>query len=96
MRSYLTLFSGTDLLYHDKGNDISCDEYLQGFTLFAFVLTPNLNDGGHFNLVKQGSLRLELHFADPLPDTICVIVCAEFDNIIEVVRSRNVVFDYAA
>ena len=96
VRSYLTLFSGTGMLYQDEGNGIDRDEYLQGYTLFAFDLTPDLNDGGHFNLVKQGNLRLELHFAKPLPETICVIVYAEFDNIIEVDRSRNVIFDYAA
>ena len=96
VRSYLSLFSGTGMLYQDEGNNIDRDEYMQGFTLFAFDLTPDLNDGGHFNLVKQGNLRLELHFAKPLPDTICVIVYAEFDNIIEVDRSRNVIFDYAA
>ena len=96
IRSYLTLFSGTGMLYQDEGNNIDRDEYLQGYTLFAFDLTPDLNDGGHFNLVRQGNLRLEIHFAKPLPDTICVIVYAEFDNIIEVDRSRNVIFDYAA
>ena len=63
VRSYLSLFSGTGMLYQGEGNSIDRDEYLQGFTLFAFDLTPDLNDGGHFNLVKQGNLRLELHFA---------------------------------
>ena len=96
VRSYLSLFSGTGMLYRDVGNNIDRDEYLQGYTLFAFDLTPDLNDGSHFNLVKQGNLRLELHFGRPLPETICVIVYAEYDNIIEVDRSRNVIFDYAA
>lgn len=89
MRSYTKLFSGTGMFYQDKGNDIDRDD-------FAFDLTPDLNDGGNFNLIKQGNLRLELHFAKPLTDTVNVIVYVEFDNIIEVGRCRNVIFDYAA
>ena len=96
VRCYMSLFSGTGMLHRDEGNNLDRDEYLQGYALFAFDLTPDLNDGNHFNLVKQGNLCLELHFAKPLPETINVIVYAEFDNIIEVDRSRNVIFDYAA
>ena len=81
---------------HDRGNHISRDEYADGFTLFAFDLTPDLDKGGHFHLVKQGNLRLELHFATQLPETINVIVYAEFDNVIEVDKARNVLFDYSA
>ena len=65
--------------------------------LFAFDLTPDLSEGGnHFNLVKQGNLRLEIQFAQPLPNTINVITYAEFENIIEIDKSRNVIFDYSA
>ena len=96
VRSYLSLYSGTGMLYQDESQGIDREEYAKGYTLFAFDLTPDLNDGNYFNLVKQGNLRLELHFAKPLPDTINVITYAEFDNIVEVDRSRNVIFDYAA
>ena len=95
-RSYASLFTGTGFMGHDRGNQISRDEYADGFTLFAFDLTPDLDEGGHFHLVKQGNLRLELHFATQLPETINVIVYAEFDNVIEVDKARNVLFDYSA
>ena len=61
-RSYASLFTGTGFMGHDRGNQISCEEYSRGFTLFAFDLTADLDDGGHFQLVKQGNLRFELHF----------------------------------
>jgi hypothetical protein len=97
VRSYLTLFSGTGMLYQDQGNAITRSDYAKsGYCLVAFDLTPDLNDGSYFNLVKQGNLRFELHFAKPLPDTINVIAYAEFDNIIEIDRNRNVIFDYGA
>ena len=95
-RGYASLFTSTGFMGHDRGNQISCEEYSRGFTLFAFDLTADLDDGGHFQLVKQGNLRLELHFKTPLPETINVIVYAEFDNVIEVDKARNVIFDYSA
>lgn len=96
MRSYASLFNGTGLMGENQGNDITRDEYAGGYTLFAFDLTPDLDDSGHFHLVKSGSLRLELHFKTQLPMTINAIVYAEFDNVIEVDRARNVFFDYSA
>ena len=95
-RSYASLFTGTGFMGHDRGNHISHDEYADRFTIFAFDLTPDLDKGGHSHLVKQGNLRLELHFATQLVKTIKVIMYAEFDNFFEVEKSRSVLFDYSA
>ena len=95
-RSYASLFSGTGYMGHDRGNQISRSEYAKGFTLFAFDLTPDLDQSGHFHLLRQGNLRLELHFKTALPQTINVVVYAEFDNVIEIDKPRNVLFDYSA
>jgi hypothetical protein len=43
--------------------------------------------------VKQGNLRVEIEFADALTATINVIMYAEFDNVIEIDRNRQVLFD---
>ena len=95
-RSYASLFSGTGLMCKDQGNDISYDAYHNGYTLFAFDLTPDLSDGNHFNLIKHGNLRLEIHFNAALTATATAIVYAEFENVIEIDKARNVLFDYAA
>jgi hypothetical protein len=47
-------------------------------------------------VLKQGNLRVEIHFAEALTTTINVIMYAEFDNFIEIDRNRAVVFDYSA
>ena len=49
---------------------------------------------GHFNLAKDGGVRVDMKFANALPNTINVIAYAEFENIIEIDRNRNVLFDY--
>ena len=49
-----------------------------------------------FQLIKQGNLRVEIHFAEALTTTINVIMYAEFDNVIEIDSNRQVLFDYSA
>jgi len=92
--SYMSLFSGTGKQQRDQGNDISREDYAGGYTLFAFDLTPDLAEEGHFNLSREGSVRVDLKFAVALPNTINVIAYAEFENVIEIDRNRNVIFDY--
>ena len=92
----MSLFSGTGKLQKDEGNDISREDYSGGYALYAFDLTPDLSEGGdHFNLSRDGSVRIDLKFANPLPNTINVIAYAEFENLIELDRNRNIVFDYS-
>ena len=42
-----------------------------------------MSEVGTFQLIKQGNLHVEIHFA-------------EFDNVIEIDRNRQVLFDYSA
>ena len=91
---YSTLFSGTGKLQKDEGIDITRTDYSNGYALYAFDLTPDLAEGGHFNLLRQGNVRLELKFGAALAETTNVIVYAEFENIIEIDKQRNIILDY--
>ncbi|CAH3126509.1 unnamed protein product [Porites lobata] len=91
---YQSLFSGIGKLSQDMGNQINRSDYGSGYTLFAFDLTPDHCPGDHFELIKQGNLRLELHFSEALANTVNLIVYAEFQNVIEVDANRNVLYDY--
>jgi len=92
--AYMSLFSGTGKQQRDEGNDITREDFPGGYALYAFDLTPDLAEEGHFNLSKEGSVRLDLKFAAALPNTINVIAYAEFENVIEIDRNRNIIFDY--
>ncbi|XP_071959891.1 uncharacterized protein F54H12.2-like [Antedon mediterranea] len=54
MLAYQGLFSGSNTLFQDTGNQISRDDYPKGYSLFAFDRTPDLANAGHFNLIRQG------------------------------------------
>jgi len=95
IRVYNTIFAGTGKLGADEGLFITRDEYANGYSLYAFDLTADLGEDDHFSLVRQGSVRLALKFSRALEATVTVIAYAEFENVIEIDRNRNVVFDFA-
>lgn len=95
MRSFYSLFQGLENVHSDRGCDINREEYPNGYTLWVFDLTPDLTHGNVFQLSRQGNLRLELQFEKGLETTINCLVYAEFQNIIEIDRNRQVILDYA-
>ncbi|XP_020296352.1 uncharacterized protein F54H12.2-like [Pseudomyrmex gracilis] len=86
----------TGIHFLNEGNAISRDAYAYGYTLFAFDLTPDLsaNCVEHWNLVKHGSLRIEARFEKALETTINCLVYAEFDSVLEIDSSRQIIVDY--
>ena len=93
---YMSLFSGTGSLFHNQGNQISREDYPNGYTLFAFDLSPDLSAGPHISPIKQGNLRIGIQFAEPLPVTVNCIIYAEFDSLIEIDENRNVTFNWSS
>ena len=96
IRAYNSLFAGTGKIYKDEGLDITREDYANGYALYAFDLTADLGEDDHFSLLRQGSVRLGLKFSAALQTTVTVVAYAEFENVIEVDRDRNVIFDFGA
>ena len=92
--SYMSLFTGTGKDYRDEGNDIDRSEFANGYALYAFDPTADLAENDHFNLTRHGTVRVDLKFGTALPHTVSVVAYAEFENIIEIDRNRNIVFDF--
>ncbi len=93
LRSYHSLFGGLGKILNDEDFDLNRSDYPEGNALYAFNLATDCQDT--FDVVKTGSIRIDLKFAKALPHTINVIVYAEFQNVIQLDSARNVILDWA-
>ena len=90
IQGYNSLFQGI----RESPNNITYDDYKNGYTLFAYDLTPDLCSENHFNLLQDGSLDLDITFGEAPKKSITAIFYLEFDNIIEITKNRQILFDY--
>jgi hypothetical protein len=79
----------------DKGNSISRPDYANGYALYAYDQTPDLVENDHVNLIRQVTVRLDLKFGAALAQTVTIVTYAELENLIEIDRNRNIVFDFS-
>ena len=98
VEAYHTLFSGCGIHFFNQGNMISRESYAKGSCLFAFDLTLDYsaNSTSHWKLIRQGSMRIEVRFAEALISTVNCIVYAEYDNVLEIDSSRQVIVDFSS
>ena len=92
--SYINLFSTTGKHAQDEGNEISRVYFGQGYTLFGFDLTPDGCDGGCIHLTRKCNLRIEMHFATALEQTVNLVVYGEFKAVLEIDKGRNIIYNY--
>ena len=94
--AFETLSKSFDKLDGEKSAIIKREDWVRGYSLFSFDLTPDFDGDDRFPLIRHGNLRLEMNFEEVLAHTINIIVYAEFDNIIEISNNRNIQFDYTS
>ena len=94
VRSYVKIFSATGKHAQDEGNELTRDDFGNGYTFFGFHLTPDACDGGCFHLVQKGNLRIEIHFAAALAQTVNVVVYGESEAVLEIDKNSNIIYDH--
>ena len=97
-RAYVQLFEGLGISDDNKGINVNMKKFKNGLCLFAFDLSPDEDDGNHWDLIKQGSTSVDIQFA---PQAVGqtgaeIIIYAEFDNLITIDKFRNTFTDYKA
>lgn len=95
VREFYEMYAGMGLNNTNAGLKITLDQYMKGFTLFPMDLTADMAEGPHIDPIKYGNLRMEVHFATPLQHPINCICYAEYDSMIQIDHSRNVIADFA-
>jgi len=69
-RAYETLFSSTGIHHDDRAHMITLTMFTNGFYILGFDLTPDTEaDEEHISLPRQGNVRIEARFKEPLPLT---------------------------
>lgn len=94
VRSFFHHYMGLGQQQQNGGPSISYDQFGSDFTLFVWDLSGNLSDGNQVELIRTGSLRLELKFAKALEHPIHIVVYGELDSLIEIDKSRSILLDY--
>ena len=87
---FVELFEGADKWNKDSGLIINRKSFANGYTIFAFNITPSDLGEQYINLVRQGSVRLEIKFAANTSSTLSVVAYGEFSSMLEVDESRDV------
>ena len=94
IRSCINLFSATGKQEQNEGNELSRDDFGQGYTFFCFDLTPGGCDGGYFHLTRKSNLRIKMQFATALEQTVNVVVYGEFEAVLEIDKGRTIIYNY--
>ena len=81
---------GVNSAADDTGCNLNVDDFVGGYTLFAFDLTPDHCNGFHLHESRKGNIDLEIIFNKPLPEAITVICYSAFENIVAITKERNV------
>lgn len=80
----------------DDSNGMTMEHFKDGYTLYAFDLTPdNTPQGPHRHHIRAGSLRLEMHFSTPLTAPVNVLLFAVIDAKLEISKLRDMFMSYS-
>ena len=92
LRCIHSMFRGAGKVNTDEELDVSRTEYDNGYILYGFNLVTD-----HDKVVevsKRGIVLIDLKFDVALAHTVNVIVYAEYDNVIQIDYTRNVLLGY--
>ncbi len=90
MRDFYHLVLSTGRHLKNQSLAIDRQDFLNGYTLYGFNLSPDKDCSNHVLLTRSGNIRLEARFRQPLTRSITIIVYAIFDSIVEISNRRQV------
>ena len=94
VRSYLSVFHATNTYYNNKSVNISLSEYSKGYTLWGFDLSPDQCKEDFFQKPETGNIKLEVRFTNPLRNNVTCLVYADFNDILEIDKNREITLKY--
>ena len=92
---YQTLFYKIHKMEQESRSITKGEDWSRGYALLALDLTPDFNDGDHYSLMDHGKVKLQLEFSNKLTQAINILIVSQFDNVIEIDKDKNLLFDYS-
>ena len=74
----------------DSGCNLNVNDFIGGYTLFSFDLTPDKCNGFHLHENTSGIVDLEIIFAKPLQQAITILYYSAYESMIAITKERNV------
>ena len=93
INGYRSLFATAGRIDMDDGSDITKVDYKSGYCIFECDTSLTLCHGEPQERKRSGTLRANIEFRTPLPNSI-VIMYMEFDINIFVDKTRHITKDY--
>ena len=94
--AYVQFFESIGCSDEGKSNMVSIADFMHSTCLYIFDLTPNEQDTGQWQLIKEGSTTVHCEFDSAVPAPgLEMIVYAEFDNLAILDHTRTIHFDYS-
>lgn len=87
---FINLFEVAEKWNKDSGLNITRKMFSEGYTVYAFSIAPSDLGEEYINLVRQGSIRLEVKFATHTTETLNCLAYAEFPALLEIDQSRDI------
>jgi len=92
---YRRFFEVSGIHHSNAGHQITHDMFFNGYFTILFDLTPNQGASeAHTSHPEQGSIKVELKFAKPLPEAITCPLYLEFDSSVLINLALNVTTEY--
>src|SRR5262249_25004910 len=93
-RAYHDLQEYTGHAYTTESNGINMSMFKSGWTIFAFTLTNSMENNPCFELIRDGTVGVDLKFSAPVPPGgLILIAYAEVDALMMIDRNRQLTSD---
>ena len=97
-REYLSLFDTLNQLNTDSALTTDMKEWANGLTIYGLTFAPDpiddCNKSGYWNPKRNGAININMKFGTALPKNINAIIYCEYDNLVQIDKTRTVITDY--
>jgi hypothetical protein len=94
LRAFVDMYAGLGMDDGDRTMSINIERFLNGWCFYVIPMQSTLEDYGHnFEIIRNGTTAIKLHFKEPIKAATEMIVIGEFDSILTIDAARVLTTD---